>query len=195
MITQRTSFYTKQEDNSFTFFDVGYPCVDSLKKDLIYTLLYPNPKSEDYINQKTDLSEYKNNWDDIEYREHFFASGHMMFSSRSFAEDVLPDPRVVFFGEEHTFPLRAYTNGYRIFAIKENVLYTLNKTPEYLVNTHKRDWKNYHNKNHDSRQYVYYSDFFRKILKGEEFGPFAAKDKESYEEYIKAMGIDYRDLI
>lgn len=156
--------------------------------------MYSNPKSENHINEM-DLTEYQNNWDDIEYKEHFFASGHMMFSSRSFVEDVLPDPRVIFFGEEHTFPLRAYTNGYRIFAIKENVLYTLNKIPEYLTDTHKRDWKNYQNPNNFCTPHVYYQNFFHKILKGEEFGPFAAKDKESYDEYIKAMGIDYKDLI
>jgi len=139
--------------------------------------------------------ETQNNWDDIEYKEHFFASGGMMFSSRSFVEDVLPDPRIIFFGEEHTLPLRAYTNGYRIFAIKENVLYTLNKIPEYLTDIHKRDWKNYRNHMDGSSMSSYYSGFLCNILKGEEFGPFAAKDKESYEEYIKAMGIDYRDLI
>lgn len=194
MISQRTSFYIKQEDNSFTFFDVGYPCVDSLKLALLNNLVYSNPKSENHINEM-DLTECQNNWDDIEYKEHFFASGHMMFSSRSFVEDVLPDPRVIFFGEEHTFPLRAYTNGYRIFAIKENVLYTLNKIPEYLTDVHKRDWKNYQNSNNFCTPFIYYQDFFHKILKGEEFGPFAAKDKESYDEYIKAMGVDYKDLI
>jgi hypothetical protein len=192
LITQRTPFYTKQGDNDLTFFEIGYPDPDSLKSDLLHTLQYP--KSEYHTNERNMPEDY-NNWDDIEYKEHFFASGHMMFSSRSFVEDILPDPRVIFFGEEHTFPLRAYANGYRIFAIKKNVLYTLNKTPEYLANTNKRDWKNYQNTHHSNAMFVYYSNFFKKILKGEEFGPFAAKDKESYEEYIKAMGIDYRNLI
>ena len=195
MITQRTSFYTKQGDGDITFFDVGYPDPDSLKKDLLQALLSPNSKSEDHISDMITFLETQKDWKGMSYKEHFFASGHMMFSSRSFVEDILPDPRVIFFGEEHTFPLRAYTNGYKIFAIKENVLYTLNKTPEYLANTHRRDWRYYQNQNHGSSPYSYYSNFFRKILKGEEFGPFAAKDKESYDEYIKAIGVDYKDLI
>lgn len=125
----------------------------------------------------------------------------MIFATGQYAQDILPDPRINFWGEEHILPLRAYTHGYRIYEINEpNVILTLSKDKNFLDNIHKNDWKN-HDKNGDygMRSLMsglhHFGNHGLKILGGKEFGPFAAKDEESYEEYIKAMGIDYRNLI
>jgi len=37
-----------------------------------------------------------------------------------------------------------------------------------------------------------YRNYYNNILKGLEYGPLAAKDQESYIEYLKAIGFDYR---
>jgi hypothetical protein len=195
VISQRTSFFTKNKLNEYELHEVGYPDTESLQMSLLNNLIYPDPISDQHINESLIKSSKRVDWTNLEYQEHFFASGHMIFSSMSFLYDVLPDPRVIFFGEEHTIPLRAYTNGYRIFAIKENILFTLNKTPDYLCKIEKKDWKNYQTPNNFCTPHVFYQNFFHKILKGEELGSFGAKDQESYLQYIKAMGVDYRNMI
>lgn len=195
VISQRTAFFTKNKLNEYELHEIGNPDNKSLKKSLLNTLITNNSSQDTQaIVEAIDVSQ-NDDWTSLEYLEHFFASGHMIFSSMSFLYDVLPDPRVIFFGEEHTIPLRAYTNGYRIFSIKANILYTLSKTPEYICEIEKRDWKNHQNSSNSSRVYDFYGSFFEKILKGEELGSFGAKDQESYLQYIKAMGIDYRDMI
>jgi hypothetical protein len=127
VISQRTAFFTKNKLNEYELHEVGHPDSESLKKSLFDTLVFASTDPDVKAIVEAIEIPQNNDWTGIEYKEHFFASGHMIFSSMSFLYDVLPDPRVIFFGEEHTIPLRAYTNGYRIFAIKENILFTLNK--------------------------------------------------------------------
>lgn len=195
VISQRTAFFTKNKLNEYELHEIGNPDNESLKKTLLDTLFTASTDPDVKAIVEAIEIPQNNDWTGIEYKEHFFASGHMIFSSMSFLYDVLPDPRVIFFGEEHTIPLRAYTNGYRIFSIKSDILYTLNKTPEYLCEIQKTDWKNYLNSNYSSSVYNSYGNFFEKILKGEELGSFGAKDQESYLQYLKAMGVDYRNMI
>jgi hypothetical protein len=107
----------------------------------------------------------------------------------------MPDPRILFFGEEHTTGLRAWTNDFRIFSVKENVLWHLGKTKEYFESIGADNWRNPINLDANalrSSNLGYYGDYYNNILKGLEYGPLAAKDKESYIEYLKAIGFDYR---
>ena len=141
-------------------------------------------------------------------------SGHFIFSTSDFYKEIIPDPRILFFGEEHTTGLRAWTNGFRIFSLKENVLWHLGKTEEYFEGIGRDNWRNpinlevgsgnlnnyrdYHNHTNPINLEVgsgnvnNYRDCHNHILKGLEYGPLAAKDQESYIEYLKAIGFDYR---
>ena len=106
---------------------------------------------------------------------------------------IIPDPRVIFFGEEHTFALRAWTNDFRIFTLKESVLFHLGKTPEYNKKTelNNTNWHKFQLAKGPSFNNI---NIYKDILMGKEFGPLAAKDKESYLEYLEALGFDYRLL-
>ncbi len=125
--------------------------------------------------------------------ETHFVSGHFIFSTNDFYKEIIPDPRINFFGEEHTTALRAWTNGFRIFSIKENVVWHLGKTKEYFKGIGSNDWKGKLDITSltlgNTGTYAYH---YNNILKGLEYGPLAAKDEESYLEYLKAMGFDYR---
>ena len=114
-----------------------------------------------------------------------------MFSTSHFYKEIIPDPRILFFGEEHTTPLRAWTNGFRIFSVKENVVWHLGKTEEYFKGIGSSDWKTNTNITSLSLGNIY-RHHYDTILKGLEYGPLAAKDEESYTEYLKAIGFDYR---
>jgi hypothetical protein len=66
-------------------------------------------------------------WNDEKYKEHFLISGHFIFSERSILEDVSPDPQIMFGGDEITLALRLSTRGYKIFTIKNPIVWHLNK--------------------------------------------------------------------
>jgi hypothetical protein len=130
-----------------------------------------------------------------EYAETHFVSGHFIFGTSDFYKEIIPDPRLLFFGEEHTTGLRAWTNGFRIFSIKENVLWHLGKTKEYFRGIGADNWRNPIIS--DAAEIKLgnlgnYRDYYNNILKGLEYGPLAAKDEESYIEYLRAIGFDYR---
>lgn len=111
----------------------------------------------------------------------------------------MPDPRILFFGEEHTTGLRAWTNDFRIFSVKENVLWHLGKTKEYFEGAGANNWRNPINLDANVQKHGSsvgnlgnYGGYYKNILRGLEYGPLAAKDEESYIEYLKAIGFDYR---
>jgi hypothetical protein len=64
---------------------------------------------------------------DIDFIEHYNFSAHFVFTIGSFIQDVLPDPFLTFIGEEQTTALRACTRGYRIFSIRDTLLWHLEK--------------------------------------------------------------------
>jgi GT2 family glycosyltransferase len=55
------------------------------------------------------------------------------------------------FGEEHTFALRAWTNDYRIFTVKETVVFHLGKNSEYRQTLGVGDFANQYDKIDHSR--------------------------------------------
>lgn len=188
IISYRSPWFTKDIDKNLDFKDWKNPDINSQKNELIYeslTTKIPLKKPED--NQT-------NSWENISYKEHYFISGHFIFSSGSFVKDIFADARVIFYGEEHTMPVRAYTRGYRIFAIKEQSIWTMGKTPEYINEYYPDNWKNRKNIKSTFLENNF-KNHYKSILKGEEFGFYGAKDKETYEEYIKAMGVDYREIL
>ncbi|MEY4720264.1 MAG: hypothetical protein RL563_2882 [Pseudomonadota bacterium] len=129
--------------------------------------------------------------------EHYLVSASFIFSEFKFFSDVLPDPKIHFYGDEHTTALRAVTRGYRIFAVKDCHVWTLGKNPEdrSLNNwknieivrlTDNEPYSNFHKMPTDKDNVV------RKILNGEVLGYWGAPSYDLYEEYVQMLGFDYR---
>lgn len=74
------------------------------------------PKQEGYVVEST-----------TGFAEHYTFAANFMFTDPSFIKEVMPDPFIMFGGEEPTTALRAWTRDYRIFAIEDTVLWHLNK--------------------------------------------------------------------
>jgi hypothetical protein len=183
LISSRIPWFTKDEEGKEIYHDNGPGTIAPI-----------HIWNESIRALKPDILEKDDNidhWNGKEYAESHFVCGHFMFGSNEFFKKIIPDPRVIFFGEEHTFALRAWTNDFRIFTLKESVLFHLGKTPEYNKKTelNNTNWHKFQLAKGPSFNNI---NIYKDILMGKEFGPLAAKDKESYIEYLKAIGFDYR---
>ena len=186
IISSRTSFFTKDKEKDILH---NYDRIDpyAIKRENIEAV----SKVKGIVKEKyvPDL------WDDKDYVQIHFVSGHFMFGTNNLFKKIIPDPRIHMFGEEHLIGLRAWTNDFRMFAIKEDVVYHLDKTKEYLDESGIDDWRNSLNKQSSAAIINHYRKYYFNILLGKEFGALAAKDEESYLEYMIEMGYNYRDII
>jgi hypothetical protein len=84
-----------------------------------------------------------------------------------------------------------------MYAIKEQSIFHMGKTSEYYENLGLDNWKLLNTNQQLKQSFLWrtFQFFYRKVLKGEEFGYYSAKNLESYEEYLQNMGYDYRDII
>jgi hypothetical protein len=132
-----------------------------------------------------------------DYGEHFLMSGHFIFANAEYTREVSPDPFIVFAGEEPTLAIRTYTHGYKIFAIKNNVI--RHKTKEYGLK-YSFDWRQdkRFNDTEGLKTFYYNTDKsicrVAEILNGDWFGYYGAKDLESYNDYCDKLGSNLKDL-
>jgi hypothetical protein len=56
-----------------------------------------------------------------DYLEHYNIQGGYLFTKGEFLTEVGYDPQLMFFGEELLLAMRAWTRGYRIFALKDPI--------------------------------------------------------------------------
>jgi len=118
LITTYVPWWSRSEDGSINFYDSNSDVAFSFP--MRYNL---TDATEDYPRQET----FWVDWNLREYYEHCGFSAHFAFASASFIHDVMPDPRFAFGGEEPTTALRAWSNGYRMFAIKDPIVWHRNK--------------------------------------------------------------------
>jgi hypothetical protein len=129
------------------------------------------------------------------YIEHHQIAGHFIFSDPEFFDDVRPDTTIMFAPEESLLALRAWTRGYRIFAISSPIVWHLNKGLNNLIPWKRRPavfkddilGHHYFNKNHKALKKA------RDIFTGKYFGYWGAPNKELLDAYQKAAGLDYYD--
>lgn len=130
------------------------------------------------------------------YKEQWLSSGHFNFTLGSFVEDVPYDPELVYH-DENTTPMRAWTRGYRIFAMKNPPLWTR----EMMVRG--RDvidsWRSVYTKigldGKTVEERIIVSSLRNKdILTGKITGVWGAPTKELLAEYEKASGIEYNQF-
>jgi hypothetical protein len=185
-----------------------------------YTPFWNRNFSEEIVNQlgtfdlDTDMPVYslkiKNNderhpgnyvipsptWDTIviePYKEHYLASAHLLFSEITFLDEVPFDPNIVYY-EENTTAMRAWTRGYRLFAINKDVLWTREMFKGKDVDS---SWRQ-NSGRRDSTQTTYIDRIVqgslrcKNILLGNILGIFGAPNKDLLVEYEKASGINHQ---
>lgn len=182
-ISQRTKWYQRDAADVIKFYDV--PGVR----------LVIDKTSEEY-EMRGDIAQLPSDG----HTEHHLTSGHFVFSRMEFFNQLLPDPRIAFYGEEHVLALRAWTRGWRIFAIDDSFFYHQGKKNEpdnsdtsywkkieEKARTERKPFVNFEDKIHDKNTIV------KQILDGDVIGYWGAPTAELYQEYISRLGFDYRN--
>jgi hypothetical protein len=132
-------------------------------------------------------------WNDEKYKEHFLISGHFIFSEPSMLEDVSPDPQIMFGGDEITLALRLSTRGYKIFTIKNPIVWHLNKFDGDLY--YKDRLMAPENTGKEYELWGMRSDFSKKrvkdILTGKMLGYWGAPSLEKLKEFEQKINLDF----
>jgi hypothetical protein len=130
-------------------------------------------------------------WSDKEdFVEHGLIHASFMFTSFSFIREVMHDPGNPWDGDQINLSLRAGTRGYRMFGIKNCIVWSKDKYNRSGKLLSDYDWRKvkrgpiglYNEKK--SRA------FQKKIFSGEYLGYWGAPTKESIDLYYKSMGTD-----
>ena len=135
-------------------------------------------------------------WGKENYKEHALVTGHFIFSEPSIIENVCPDPQIMYAGEEILQSLRLWTRGYRIFTIRNPIVWHLNKFDgdlyykDRLMNTEVKG------KEHDLHNYKNQIALERveKILTGEILGYWGAPTLEKLKEFEKIVNVDFKEF-
>lgn len=126
------------------------------------------------------------------YREHANIAGHFIFTIPSFINDVAPDPQLFYSGEESMLATRAWTRGYRMFAIPEPIVWHKNKGDGYI---HPRDRMGYPPTEDHLNFFIPKNDVSvertRNFLTGNDFGYWGAPSKELLQNYERFAKIDF----
>ena len=185
LITTYVPWWANDEEDKILYYSP-----DSLQKS------YPMKYSEDgYTRAPVPVQEGLSiDWTDKEYYEHYGLSAHFIFTSGSFVYEILPDIQMMFFGEEMTTALRAWTRGYRIFCIPDPIVWHYNKGAGKLYKHDRwittgdpdlfQDWLEKQDRSHLRT---------RDILTGKILGYWGALSPDLLMEYEKAANISFKD--
>jgi hypothetical protein len=155
------------------------------------SLDYEGSIREKYIKPKNSPVD----WSGIDYFEHYFISAHFLFADKRFISEIMPDPLLLFGGEEVTTSVRAWTRGYKIFTISNPIAWHLNKWDGQMF---KKDFrkipadrpgvKKFYDKEHLGKIRT------RDILLGNIVGYWGAKDLDSLNQYQLLSGINFEEI-
>jgi hypothetical protein len=129
------------------------------------------------------------------YEEHYLIGAHLLFAESSYLKEVPFDPYITYH-EENTTAMRAWTRGYRIFAINKDILWTREM---YHGVVDEKSWRKKSfrvDKNGES----YFDRIVRgairckDILLGKEIGIYGAPSIELLKEYEAAAGINHEEV-
>lgn len=189
--------FVKDENKDEWFHEKEPPNTNAFMNDLIRQI-------KEYVFNIKHHPNSNYEWDDISlangYKEIYGFAGAFHFGASQFLIDCSPDPRVFFWGEEHTFPMRAWTRGYGIYSIDVNTQFTAGKTEEYLNTVGIDDWRNFWKSPSEENNRSVPVSFpthddpdspVIKILSGKELGFYGAKDEQSYADYMQKLGIGW----
>jgi hypothetical protein len=105
-------------------------------------------------------------------------TGQFVFSETSFFEEVGNDPLVTLLGDETTMAMRAWTRGYRIFAIKDIVFLHLDKTHSPELN-----WKFAYELESNPKRDDHGLERVKAIMTGQLLGYYGAPSMELLEAF------------
>jgi GT2 family glycosyltransferase len=135
------------------------------------------------------------------YQEHYMTAGHFLFSESKLIKEIIPDTSIYFEGEEPCFAIRAWTRGYRIFTMKEVIIwhfdrYHKDSDPIYKFDRIKgpQEWVPQKIIDHEDYKYNQSLKRVKQILTGEITGYWGAPNKELLLEYQKYAGIDFNEF-
>lgn len=129
------------------------------------------------------------------YKEHYLVSAHYLFTDMKFINEVPFDPSITYY-EENTTALRAWTRGYRMFAVNKDILWTREMFHGKGVTN---SWRSKTliktaNKSDFNSRLIEGNVRVKHILTGKIKGVFGAESIELLEEYQKTAGINYQEF-
>jgi hypothetical protein len=164
---------------------------DEYKPNLYKKYLTVTGSSVDWSNNKN-------------YEEHYGISGHFLFSSFDFIENVSHDPFIPWGGDEAVLALRAWTRGYRIFSIPKAIVWHKNKwgisvNGIGIKSLDKNDWRihtNYKKEKHinlhnDNINYGYKK--MKDIFLGDYLGFWGAPNQDLLKEFEFVVGKNFNE--
>jgi hypothetical protein len=129
------------------------------------------------------------------YEEHYLIGAHLLFSQSSYLNEVPFDPYISYH-EENTTAMRAWTRGYRIFAIDKDILWTremFHGPSDAESWRHKVEIKNLDGFNY-LEKIALGALRCKDILLGEILGIYGSPSIELLKEYERYSGVDHVDI-
>lgn len=177
----------------FEFDDNGKPYQTLKNTDSIY-LLKKHPETDISSENATLRFKVEHLKSEEDYAEGFHLAGGFIFTLGTFPLEIPYDPNFYFHGEEQGIALRAYTNGWKIFHPRKNLI------PLYhLYKKKNTDYKNHHwHTTHDSQRSVKWTELKSKsdkrlieLITHKLKTPYGLGEQKTVEEFSKFSGIDY----
>jgi hypothetical protein len=129
------------------------------------------------------------------YEEHYLIGAHLLFAESSYLNEVPFDPYISYH-EENTTAMRAWTRGYRIFAIDKDILWTremFHGPSDSESWRHKTERKNLDGFNYLDKIAIG-ALRCKDILLGEILGIYGSPSIELLKEYERYAGVDHVDI-
>jgi len=131
------------------------------------------------------------NWSDRQdFVEHGLIHASFMFTSFGFIHEVMHDPGNPWDGDQINLSFRAGTRGYRMFGIKNCIVWSKDKYNKDGKLLSDYDWRNIKRGSVSLYNEKKSREFQKKIFSGEYLGYWGAPTKESIDLYYKSMGTD-----
>lgn len=185
IISNYVPWWSANEDGSINFYEPEEDRHDVIIKYADHENDHTYPMQDGYVIE----------WDGREFVEHHSISGHFIFTHSTFLQEISSDPDILYSGEEPLLALRAWTRGYRIFAIPDPITWHKNKGHGYI---HPDDRVLEHEKPEKYKKFIekdnYSSLKTRRLLTGEEFGYWGAPSQSHLRNYEKAANISFKDF-
>lgn len=189
LFTGYVPWWCHNEDRSIGFYT---PDNDTVCGTMLY--------SEEYDRAIPQQTTQYVDWGELgtEFALHYGFSAHFVFADAQFIFDVPPDPEMMFYGEEPTTALRAWTRGYTIMIQRKASVWHKNKLPDSGT-LHLKDRMFYAGYNNDLVMHHHRKNALAEkktqlILTGSLLGFWGAPDTKSYLEYVDACKFNFNDF-
>lgn len=170
---------------------------DNNSKDLILTITNDKKIMQPIISHCKAESIF--NVDSCILIEQKALSYHFIFSESNFVKDFLPDPFIIYNGDEATLSLRAFSRGYKFYSPDKPILWHLNKDVDNFYSNEKIRWQPLFRgiqKARSPREELVNITAYNRvkdIFLGKIIGYYGAESIESIDKYENFLGIKFID--